>query len=89
MSFIREQQEKMSKSFTQRKFKAKAMGEGASLIPLQEFYSEKVQSKSSGGKEQASSHCKQEGDERHVLTFVSTICRYIDNLITDSFIRTS
>ena len=37
-------------------------------------------------------HCEanmRECEERHVLTFVSTIRRYIDNLITNSFIRTS
>jgi hypothetical protein len=37
-------------------------------------------------------HCEastQECEERHVLTFVSTLRRYIDTLITDSFIRTS
>jgi hypothetical protein len=34
-------------------------------------------------------HYTQECEERHVLTFVSTLRRYIDNLITDSFTRTS
>jgi hypothetical protein len=58
---------------------------------MSEFYSEKVQSEGSGGKGCDLTHpiAREEGEERHVLTFVSTLYRYIDNLITDSFIRTS
>ena len=45
------------------------------------------------GKEVLTVYCKCHnvagGSERHLLTFVSTICRYIGNLTTDSFIRTS